>query len=92
MLFLNFLHFQLGFGWEEIIRVVKQLSLGGSLDNMYYQLIQPSTDSWPDRVGLGRERLFSILNATFPKGTAVALTNNKPFPLLAAPTWRPGRT
>lgn len=89
-LFLNFLRFQLGRRWEEIIQGAQALPLPVplSLDFIFHWLTQPS-QPWFGPTGLPWLQFITFINAKFPPGTLVSLPNNNPFPILAAGSWKP---
>jgi hypothetical protein len=67
MLFLNWLHYQLGFSWEQIVQG------GASSLGRTYTKLTGQTDAFA--------RFSSFIQTHFPAGTPVNLTTNNPFPL-----------
>jgi hypothetical protein len=92
VLFLNFLRFQLGRRWEEIIKSAQSFPgvfpLSLSLDFVFHWLTQPSAP-WLGPNGLAWLQFINFINANFPPGKLVSLPNNNPFPILAPATWKP---
>jgi len=67
VLFLNWLHDQLGFSWEQIVQA------GASSLGRTYTQLTGQTDAFA--------RFSSFMQTHFPIGTPVNLTTNNPFPL-----------
>ena len=67
VLFLNWLHVQLGHSWDEIAQAA-----GSTLEKTYQRLTKKSGGFTPFR---------QLLDRQFPPGTPVHLTNDNPFPL-----------
>jgi hypothetical protein len=67
VLFLNWLHYQLGFNWDQIVQA------GASSLGRTYTKLTGQTDAF--------ERFAAFMQAHFPAGTLVNLRTNNPFPL-----------
>ena len=67
VLFLNWMRFQLGYGWQQII------AAGDSTLAKTYQNLTGETD--------GYAQFMALMNATYPAGTPSGLTTDNPFPL-----------
>ncbi len=70
VLFLNWLHFQLGYDWKEII-----LAGAPTLGALYTNLTGKA-DGW--------QVFAELMNAYFPEGQPVSLQSDNPFPLTRA--------
>ncbi len=67
-LFLNYLHYQLGFTWQEIVAAG-----GGSLAETHARLTGDTADPYPE--------FAALLGAAFPPGRPVELATDNPYPL-----------
>jgi hypothetical protein len=84
-LFLNWLHFQLGIAWNQIISVTRNL---GDLtpEHLYHQLFGSGNWNSPGS-GVGWNTFKSFIDAQFPPGTASGLKSNNPFPFIDFKQW-----
>jgi hypothetical protein len=67
VLFLNWLHAQLGFGWDQIVQAG-----GASLAQTYTHLTGQND---------ALSRFTTLMQAHYPAGTPSGLKTNNPFPL-----------
>jgi hypothetical protein len=67
VLFLNYLHYQLNFAWNEIVQA------GARTLGRVYSNLKGSSD--------GFQQFKALLQAHYPEGTLVSLTTDNPFPL-----------
>jgi len=72
-LFLNYLHYQLGYAWDTII------AAGGPTLGHTYQVLTGRTD--------GFAQFKALLQQHFPEGTPAHLPNDNPFPFVTAGHW-----
>jgi len=73
VLFLNYLHVQLGYSWRAIIRAG-----GANLKQTWARLVEPSGNPNPFR------RFKALLNEQFPSGTPSGLADDNPWPIKSA--------
>ena len=79
VLFLNWMRFQLGYSWQQII------AAGGSTLAQTYQNLTGQTD--------GYMLFMALMDRTYPRGTLSGLTTDNPFPmqdLAYTAVFRPG--
>jgi len=80
VLFLNYLHFQLGYSWRAIIKAG-----GHNLKQTWVRLVKPSGNPNPFK------RFKALLNEQFPPGTPSGLADDNPWPIESAgPAAAPG--
>jgi hypothetical protein len=84
-LFLNWLHFQEGYRWDDIVQSARQLTdLTG--EYLYHQLKGGGAWNSPGS-GAGWTTFRNFIDSKFPPGIPTNLKTNNPFPLAGGESW-----
>lgn len=79
LLFLNWLRYQIGYRWEQIVGAGRQIT-DLNPEKLYHALTNASD-------GNGWKTFQSFIDAQFPVGTKVSLSGNNPFPIITGQKW-----
>jgi hypothetical protein len=84
-LFLNWLRYQLGYRWDDIVQAARQVT-DLTAEHLYHQLTGGGPWSSPGS-GIAWKTFRNFVDSKFPPGTATNLSSNNPFPFTGNEQW-----